>query len=109
MIGDPERVRGLAMDYRQTSISESDLAMLDYVVLLTRDPHAAWSGAADLRNAGFSDAAILDICQIAAYYNYVNRLAEGLAVQMEEYWTEEMMTLSRSEFEERRRRRKEGS
>ena len=39
-----------------------------------------------LREAGFSDSAILDINQVTGYYAYVNRLADGLGVEMEEFW-----------------------
>jgi alkylhydroperoxidase family enzyme len=39
-----------------------------------------------LRDAGLSDAEILDVCQVAAYYNYVNRMADGLGVELEPYW-----------------------
>ena len=37
-----------------------------------------------LREVGLSDAEILDVCQVASYYNYVNRLADGLGVELEE-------------------------
>ncbi len=36
-----------------------------------------------LREAGFEDAAILDINQVTSYYAYVNRLADGLGVELE--------------------------
>ncbi len=39
-----------------------------------------------LREAGLSDAEILDVCQVTAYYAYVNRLADGLGVELEAYW-----------------------
>jgi alkylhydroperoxidase family enzyme len=39
-----------------------------------------------LRNAGLRDAEILDVCQVTAYYNYVNRMADGLGVELEEDW-----------------------
>ena len=42
-----------------------------------------------LRDHGFSDRAILDINQITGYYAYVNRLADGLGVPLEEFWAEE--------------------
>lgn len=74
--------------------------MLDYAVKLTRDPGSI--GVADaqaLRKAGFDDRCILDICQIVAYYNYVNRLADGLGVELEEGWTTEDLTLTREEYE----------
>lgn len=82
--------------------------MLDYALKLTRDPGGMTVDDVNaLRAAGFGDAAILDICQIAAYYNYVNRLADGLGVELEDDWDGREHTLSRDEFdalrEERRR------
>ena len=58
--------------------------MLDYAAKLTRDP-AAMSRAdvEKLRAVGFDDQAILQINLIASYFNYVNRVAEGLGVGRE--------------------------
>ncbi len=81
--------------------------MLDFAVRLTLDPGGM--GEADvaaLRDAGFDDAAVLDICQVTAYYNYVNRLAEGLGVELEERWGEEDLTLTREEIARRRAARR---
>lgn len=36
-----------------------------------------------LKNSGCSDLEVLDICQITSYFNFVNRMAEGLGVQLE--------------------------
>lgn len=73
--------------------------MLDYVLKLTRDPGGMTANdAGALRAAGFDDRAILDICQVASYYNYVNRLADGLGVELEEHWHDEDCTLTRDEF-----------
>ena len=83
--------------------------MLDYAVRLTRTPHLVGEADVDaLRDAGFDDTAILDICQVVSYYNYVNRLADGLGVELEETWTDDEMTLTRAEFEERKARRHSG-
>ena len=80
--------------------------MLDYAVKLTRRPGAMTvADASALRAAGFGDRSILDICQLVAYYNYVNRLADGLGVELEPGWGEEELTLSRREFDEAGRRR----
>jgi alkylhydroperoxidase family enzyme len=61
--------------------------MLDYADKLTREP---WTMTRDdverLRAEGFSDRAILDMNQVAGYYAYVNRLADGLGVELEGYW-----------------------
>ena len=37
-----------------------------------------------LRQAGFSDADILAIAEVVAYYAYANRIADGLGVQLED-------------------------
>lgn len=61
--------------------------MCEYVEKLTlrpRDMIAADITA--LREAGFSDSAILDINQVTSYYAYVNRLADGLGLELEEFW-----------------------
>jgi uncharacterized peroxidase-related enzyme len=79
----------LIADYRQADISPADRAMLDYAVKLTLQPSSVTSSEVEtLHTVGFSDAAILDICQITAYYAFVNRLADGLGVELENYWTE---------------------
>ena len=71
-------------DHRTAPISEQDRAMLAYVDKLTRTPAAMTAAdVAALRQAGFSAAAVLDICQVAAYYAFVNRLASGLGVELE--------------------------
>ena len=64
--------------------------MLVYVEKLTLRPwEMEEADVVDLRDAGFSDAAILDINQVTAYYAYVNRLADGLGVPLEPFWDEE--------------------
>lgn len=76
--------------------------MLRYAVKLTRTPHEVAAADVDrLREAGFDDAGILDICQVASYYAYVNRLADGLGVELEDSWDGTELTLSRTEFETR--------
>jgi alkylhydroperoxidase family enzyme len=55
--------------------------MLEYVVQLSRD--ATQIGPQDhdrLRAAGFDDRAILQITLIAAWFNYINRVADALGV-----------------------------
>lgn len=58
--------------------------MLNYVEKLTRSPAGIQEAdVAALRRAGFDETGILDICQVAAYYAFVNRLAGGLGVELE--------------------------
>ena len=58
--------------------------MLAYVEKLTKTPwEMVEQDVIALRDMGFSDAAILDINQVCAYYAFVNRLADGLGVEIE--------------------------
>jgi len=80
-------VRQLRDDYRTADLSPADRAMLDYGAKLTRTPaEVTGDDVEQLRKAGFDDAAILDICQVTAYYAFVNRLADGLGVELESFW-----------------------
>ena len=61
--------------------------MLAYVEKLTLRPgEMVEADVIALRTAGFSDAAILDINQVTGYYAFVNRLADGLGVELEDFW-----------------------
>jgi len=42
-----------------------------------------------IREAGLADDEIHDVCQVTAYYNFVNRMAQGLGVELEEYWVDQ--------------------
>lgn len=77
----------LAVDWRAAPLSTTDRAMLVYVEKLTLRPwEMVESDVQALRAASFSDRAILDINQVTAYYAYVNRLADGLGVELELFW-----------------------
>lgn len=60
--------------------------MLDYVEKLTVNPWEVSEQDLDaLRQADFSERDILDINEVAAYYAYVNRIADGLGVSLESW------------------------
>ena len=99
-----ELPRALALDWRSAELAPADRAILAYAVKLTVAP--ATVGEADvgaLREAGFDDRAILDVCQVTAYYNYVNRLADGLGVELEARWDDDELVVTRAEMEARGR------
>lgn len=81
---DEDLVETLKKDYKLASIDEKTMAMLDYAVKLTEKPTNI--GAEDiesLKATGCTDREILDLCQITSYFNFVNRMAEGLGVELE--------------------------
>ena len=60
--------------------------MLRYVDKLTRTPGTMRSEDVDrLRRAGHTDQDILHIAEVAGYYAYVNRIADGLGVEVESW------------------------
>ena len=78
---DQELVAALRRDYTQANLSEADRAMLDYAVTLTQRAYQVTPADLDrLRTLGFSDQAILQINLIASWFNYINRVADGLGV-----------------------------
>jgi len=78
---DDALVEALRRDYRAAPISDEERVMCDYVVKLTRDAVACGpEDHARLRAAGFDDKGILQITLIAAWFNYINRVADALGV-----------------------------
>jgi len=89
LIGDTAIVAQLKKDHKTADLDKRDAAMLRYAAKLTLEPwHMAESDVRELREAGFSDVAILDICQVTGYFAFANRLADGLGVELEHYWAE---------------------
>ncbi len=77
--GDPELGEMMVMNYRIAELEPRQKAMLDFAWTLTLSPDAV--GETDrqrLRDVGFSDRDIFDICDVAAFFNYTNRMAHGL-------------------------------
>jgi len=70
--------------HHDSKLSAADQAMLDYVRKLTLTPGQINSDDINrLHKVGFDDRAIHDICAIAAYFAFVNRIADGLGVDLE--------------------------
>lgn len=61
--------------------------MLEYAWKLTLEPWKLTKADVEkLQQHAFPDAEILDINQITGYFAFVNRLADGLGVELESYW-----------------------
>lgn len=78
---DSDLVRHLREDYANAPITEAERVMCDYVVKLTKDATQVLpDDHTRLRGVGFDDTAILQITLIAAWFNYINRVADALGV-----------------------------
>lgn len=71
----------LRRDYTRAKLSDTDRAMLDFATKLTVAAYKITSDDhARLRAVGFDDVAILQLTLIAAWFNYINRVADALGV-----------------------------
>ena len=81
---DKELVDALEKDYTTAPVTAQERVMLDYVVKITKDATKVWKDDHErLRAAGFDDKGILQITLIAAWFNYINRVADALGVGRE--------------------------
>lgn len=80
-------MKQLAEDYTQAQLPAAERALLDYAAKLTREPWTMSRADVEaLRAPGWSDMAILDMNIVASYYAFVNRIADGLGVELEADW-----------------------
>jgi len=81
---DESLVRALQNDFRSAPIGEIERVMLEYAVKMTTDAtKITREDHENLRVVGFEDQGILQITLIAAWFNYINRVADALGVGRE--------------------------
>jgi uncharacterized peroxidase-related enzyme len=77
-------VRQLERDPASADVTPRRRALIAYAVALSTAPASMSEGhVVSLREAGFSDEAIHAAASITAYFNFVNRVALGLGVELE--------------------------
>lgn len=75
-------------DYTRAELEPDVRGLLDYCVAVTRDPRSGSAAAVEnLRSLGWSDEAIHDALQVTGFFNYYDRLADGLGVDPEPGWS----------------------
>lgn len=75
---DPILADRIGLDYRRAGLPARQVAMLDYAVKITRQPHLCnQADITHLHQHGFSDTGIFDIAETAAMFNFTNRLASA--------------------------------
>ena len=73
-------------DWRSARLNEMDRALCAYAEKLTQKPDAMnESDVSRLRAAGLDDVAIHDATQIIGFFNYINRVADALGVEREDF------------------------
>ena len=76
LLDDPILGDRITLDYRRAGLDERTTAILDYALKITAHPvDCSEQDIQKLRALGFSDRAIFDIAEVAAMFNYTNRMA----------------------------------
>ena len=85
----------IAANWRQAPLAAVDLALCAYAEKLTQTPHQmAESDLESLKQHGLDDRAIHDATQVISYFNYINRIADALHVEPEDFiqpWEKQQM------------------
>lgn len=81
--GDGQR-RAVQDDYRTAGLTAREVALLDFAVKLTKQPLGVRRDDLDaLRVHGFTDEQLVDAVQCISYFNFINRVLDGLGVDPE--------------------------
>lgn len=76
----------LKSNYRRADVTEAEMAMMEFAELLTVQPsNVRESDIERLREVGWNDEDIVDIVHQTALFNYMNRVADGLGIELERY------------------------
>jgi uncharacterized peroxidase-related enzyme len=76
--------QAIMTDWRTADLPPADQLLCRYAEKLTREPAAMTQDDVEvLRQAGFDDVAIHDAIQVISYFNYINRVADAIHVDLE--------------------------
>src|SRR5579885_1364647 len=81
--GDGQR-QAVQDDYRSAGLTAREVALLDFAVKLTLHPRDVRQADLDaLRGQGFTDEQLVDAVHCISYFNFINRVLDGLGVDPE--------------------------
>lgn len=77
-LGDPILADRITLDYRRAGLDERLTSILDFAVKLTTTPgECLESDIGGLRQLGLTEEEVWDVVEIAAMYNFTNRMAHA--------------------------------
>jgi uncharacterized peroxidase-related enzyme len=82
--GDPDKVEAFVRGESAAVPDGRSQRLLAFALKLTWTPQTIAAGdVQELRDTGLSDAGVHDVVAVTAYFNFVNRIALGLGVELE--------------------------
>jgi len=77
-------VHQIAKNWKQANLAPADQALCEFAEQLTHAPQQMnKEHTVNLQKQGFCDQAIHDASQVISYFNYINRIADSLDVDLE--------------------------
>ena len=77
-LGDPILADRITLDYKRAGLKPKHMAILDFAVRLTKTPlDCLESSLEPLRSVGLSENEVWDVIEIAAMYNFTNRMSQA--------------------------------
>jgi len=68
-------------------LTDREKSIVTYAIKITRTPsEMTKDDVQELKKAGLSEEAVLNLVLVAGYFAFVNRLADGLGIDLEDYW-----------------------
>ncbi|HXG17493.1 MAG TPA: peroxidase [Methylomirabilota bacterium] len=82
--GNHTLVKHLKTDPTNAPLAPPDKAMIDFALKLTREPWTVKQADVEgLQQHGFSEEQVVDIVLITCTFNFMDRLADGLGVELD--------------------------
>lgn len=79
-----EQRRAVQQDYHTAGLTTREVSLLDFACKLTRQPSTVQREDLDaLRQLGFTDEQLVDAVHCISYFNFINRVLDGLGVAPE--------------------------
>ncbi|RMD95283.1 MAG: peroxidase [Calditrichaeota bacterium] len=79
-------MEAIKTDFRKAPIDRATLKMLEFVEKVTLHAYRVKEeDVRQLKEIGFKDEDILDMVHITGYFNHINRLADALGVDLEDF------------------------
>ncbi len=82
--GNHTLVKHLKTDPANAPLEPADKAMIDFALKLTREPSSVKQQEIELlKQHGFGEEQVVDIVLITCTFNFMDRLADGLGVELD--------------------------
>ncbi len=84
MVQSDQQVQDIQKDFHTAGLSPREIALLVYAVKLTRSPwDMQQADLTTLRAHDFTDDQLVDAAHCIGYFNFINRVLDGLGVDPE--------------------------